>query len=101
MHQAGDLLDLAAVIKFLKAGIAVDMEPTFEFLEMISRPPALAIRREPVECCWRCMSRPIPLVPEVHPQPSGLGFAGSRSQHIDRRIIGVDRPVTTAVFKYE
>src|SRR5207249_2921091 len=90
MRQARDLLDPATAVEIFEPSIAVGMQPSLEIPEMLPRPLSLAILSEAIPGRRRRRAAPVPLVPEIDPQPSGPGPAGAGRQDIDGRIVGMD-----------
>ena len=58
--------------------------------QMFTQPDALPVERELIPRGGIRLSGPEPFVANIAPKPCGPGFTGTRSQHLDRRVIGED-----------
>ena len=89
--HADDLVDRAAATDLLAAGMAGRAHPAFEAGEVPGRIDALPVVGEVVKARRMGIATPMPLVAHPGPRPRGARLPGSRSRHLHRHVVGMDR----------
>jgi hypothetical protein len=89
MRPAGSLGDAVAGEQLVESGVAIGMDHTAEVAEMGSWVLAFAVRRVKEQRRRWPLAVERTFVTNIHPQPSGLGFASAGRQHGHRRVVDV------------
>ena len=89
MRPAGGVADPSGLVEVVEAGIAVGLQRASEGFQVLPRMLALAIRGLLEEHGWRLRAAGWSIIPDIRPQPSGLGLAFSRRQHRYRHVVGM------------
>ena len=63
------------------------MHPAGIILEMLGRLFALAVTQKAIECRRGHFTRPWPFIPDISPEPRGLGFTRTWGKQLDWSII--------------
>src|SRR5271168_641798 len=88
VRPAGDFEDALAV-QPVEPGIAIGLERASEWLQVRAGMFALAIGRVTEHGCRRSAPTAGPVVAHIDPQTAGLRLPGSRREHRNWRIVGM------------
>jgi len=86
MRPAGGRLDTALAVELIESGVGVGLQDAGEFLQVLAR-----AFTTPIECVaeqhrGELLAAGWSVVPNVHPQPPGLGLAAARFQDWNRCV---------------
>src|SRR5450631_1480967 len=81
--------DLAAFVEMMKSSIGIGLQNTRKGVQMLPGMFSLAILCVGEPHGWRHITSRWSIVAHIGPEPCSFGLACARSQHRNRRVIGV------------